>query len=168
MIPDPLHPAVVHFPVVLAFLLPLFVGGGLWAMRRGERARRAWALPAAVAAALAASAWLSVETGETQGDRVERVVGEQAMEAHEELAESFLVAAVVVAAVAAAGLAAGIVGCTARVVTAVGSLALVGVAARVGHTGGQLVYRYGAASAYTTGAGSSQAASTRTAEPSHD
>jgi hypothetical protein len=78
------------------------------------------------------------------------------------------VAAVVVAAVAAAGLAAGIVGRTARVVTAVGSLALVGVAARVGHTGGQLVYRYGAASAYTTGAGSSQAASTRTAEPSHD
>ena len=164
MIPDPLHPAVVHFPLVLAFLFPLFVGGAFWSMRRGTHARRAWALPTIVAAALAGSAWVAVETGEAQGDRVERVVGERPMDAHEELAETFLTVAAIVAAVAAAGLATGIVGRAARALTIVGSLALVGVVIPVGHTGGQLVYRHGAASAYTTAGGPSQTAASRSRE----
>jgi uncharacterized membrane protein len=168
MIPDPLHPAVVHFPIVLAVLFPLFVGGALWSMRRGTRARRAWLLPTVVAAALAGSAWLSVETGESQADRVERVVGERTMEAHEELAETFLTVAVVVAALAAAGLAAGLIGRTARVLTAVGSLALVGVVIPVGHTGGQLVYRHGAASAYTTASDSTRTAAARGRESANE
>jgi len=37
MLPNPLQPAVVHFPVVLAFLLPLFARGGLWRIRHLER-----------------------------------------------------------------------------------------------------------------------------------
>ena len=168
MIPDPLHPAVVHFPIVLAVLFPLFVGGALWAMRRGTRARRAWLLPTIVAAALAGSAWLSVETGESQADRVERVVGERAMEGHEELAETFLTMAAIVAAVAAAGLAAGLVGRAARALTVVGSLALVALVIRVGHTGGQLVYRHGAASAYTTAGDATQAAATRGREAGNE
>lgn len=155
MLPNPLHPAVVHFPVVLAFLLPLFVGGALWAMRRGTALRRAWLLPAIVAAALAASAWLSVETGEGQGERVERVVSERAIDAHEEIAEAFLTGSIAVAVIAAAGLIGGIPGRIARAATLAGSLALVGVVARVGHTGGQLVYRYGAASAYIGASGAS-------------
>jgi len=89
MLPNPLHPAVVHFPVVLAFLLPLFVGGALWAIRRGANARRAWLVPLAVAVALSLSAWAAVQTGGAQGERVERVVSEQAIESHEEMAEAF-------------------------------------------------------------------------------
>ena len=69
MLLDPLHPAVVHFPVVLAFLLPLFAAGALWAIRRGAAPRRAWLLPIAGAAALALSAWVAVETGEAQTER---------------------------------------------------------------------------------------------------
>src|SRR6185437_512774 len=52
MLPNPLHPAVVHFPVVLAFLLPLFVGGAIWAIRRGANPRRAWLVPLAGSAGL--------------------------------------------------------------------------------------------------------------------
>ena len=62
--------------------------------------------------------------------------------------------------IAAAGLLGGITGRIARFSTLAGSLALVVVVARVGHTGGQLVYRYGAASAYT-GAGASAGDSIR-------
>jgi len=149
MIPNPLHPAVVHFPVVLAFLLPLFVVGALWAIRRGARPRRAWLLPTAIAIALAGSSWLSVETGEAQSGRVERVVGEQAMDAHEDVAELFLTTAVGVAVLTAAGLVGGIAGRAARALAVAGSLATVGLVARVGHTGGQLVYKYGAAGVYT-------------------
>ena len=59
MLPNPLHPAIVHFPVVLAFLLPIFALGALWAIRRGARPRRAWAIPLAASLALAASAWVA-------------------------------------------------------------------------------------------------------------
>ncbi len=150
MLPNPLHPAIVHFPLVLAFLLPLFIGGALWTIRRGATPRRSWLLPTAVAAALAASAWLAVETGESQGERVERVVNERAIDTHEDIAEAFLTGSAVVALIAGVGLVGGIVGRIARPAALVGSLVLVGVVTKVGHTGGQLVYRDGAASAYTS------------------
>jgi uncharacterized membrane protein len=164
MLPNPLHPAIVHFPVVLALLLPVFIAGGFWAMRRGVAFRRAWLLPTVAAAALAGSAWLSVETGEDQSERVERVVTESVLDAHEEIAEAFLTGSAVVALVAVAGMLGGMAGRVARVATVAGSLVLVGMVVRVGDTGGQLVYRHGAASAYTNPAGDS----TRTAAVSRD
>jgi uncharacterized membrane protein len=166
MMPNPLHPAIVHFPVVLAFLLPFFAVGALWAIRRGARLRRAWAIPVAGSLALAASAWLSVKTGEAQDERVERVVAEQPLSAHEELAEAFLAGSVIVTLVTAAGLVGGRVGQAARGVALVGAVALVVGAALVGHSGGQLVYRYGAAAAYTSAVASPTAAtdSTRLAQ----
>jgi uncharacterized membrane protein len=151
MLPNPLHPAIVHFPVVLAFLLPFFAVGAVWAIRRGARPRRAWSIPVAVAVALAASAWAAVETGQAQDERVERVVAEQPLSAHEEMAETFLAGSAGVALIAAAGLFGGLAGRAARVTAVVGSLALVVGAALVGHSGGQLVYRYGAANAYASG-----------------
>ena len=148
MLPNPLHPAVVHFPIVLAFLLPLFAVGALVAIRKGARPLRAWAIPLCIAAALSLSTWVAVQTGESQGERVERVVADQPLDSHEEAAELFLTLSVVLLGVAAVGLARGVVGRVARITAAAGAVALVGVGASVGHSGGQLVYRYGAASAY--------------------
>jgi len=153
MLPYPLHPAVVHFPVVLAFLLPLFVLGAFWMIRRGANARRAWILPVGCTVALSVSSWAAVRTGDGQSERVERVVSEQAIESHEELAEAFLAASAVVAIMGFVGLAPGLPGRVGRLVTGIGSLVLVGFVVPVGHSGGQLVYRYGAASAYTTHTG---------------
>lgn len=153
MLPNPLHPAIVHFPVVLAVLLPLFAIGALWAIRRGARPRRAWSIPLAIACALSLSAWAAVATGEEQDERVEQVVAEQPLSAHEEMAETFLTGSAVLALVAAVGLVGGVAGRAARITAVLGSLALVGGAARVGHSGGELVYRYGAASAYASGTG---------------
>ena len=150
MLPSPLHPAIVHFPVVLAFLLPLFVAGAIWAIRRGANMRRAWMLPVVAAAALVLSAYVAVQTGGAQSERVERVVSEQAIESHEEMAEAFLAGSAAIVVVALTGLFGGVAGRAARIATGVGALALVGLVARVGHSGGQLVYRYGAASAYTS------------------
>jgi len=157
MLPNPLHPAIVHFPLVLAFLLPLVAAGALWSIRRGARPRRAWSIPVIATLMLVGSAWAAVETGEAQDERVERVVAEQPLSAHEEMAESFLTATGAVALVAAAGLLGGLIGGIARAVTVVGSLVLVLAAVRVGHSGGQLVYKYGAASAYVPAGNSSSA-----------
>ena len=145
----PLHPLVVHFPVVLAVLLPISVVVALLLIRKGATARRVWSVPVAIAAAVAVSAWVATQTGESQEDRVERVVSEGALHGHEEAAERFLVLSGVLVLVAAAGLARGTVGRAARLVTAAGTVGIVVAGAQVGHSRGLLVYRYGAASAYT-------------------
>lgn len=150
MLGMPLHPLVVHFPVVLVVLLPIFAGVALWAVRRGTTPRKAWLAPVALAGALALSAFLAVRTGEAQEDRVERVVSERAMHGHEEAAERFLVLSGVLFLVALTGLARGTLGQAGRLLTTVGALGLVGAGVQVGHSGGQLVYREGAASAYAT------------------
>lgn len=149
----PLHPLVVHFPIVLVFLLPISVAVALWAVRKGATARRVWALPLAFAAALTLSAWGAVQTGESQEERVEDVVGEAVLHGHEEAAERFLVLSGVLFLVATVGFARGTLGRAARLVTAVGAVGLVVAGAQVGHSGGMLVYRHGAASAYASPSG---------------
>lgn len=149
MLPDPLHPAVVHFPIVLAFLLPISAVVAIWTIRRGSRVTRAWLVPLALAAALSSAAWVSTETGEADEDKVEQVVGDQPLETHEEAAETFLLASGAVLLLAAAGLVPGIPGRVARVTTVVGAAGLMLGAAWVGHTGGELVYKHGAARAHT-------------------
>jgi len=139
-LPSPLHPAVVHFPIVLMILLPVVALGALWAIRRGAAPLRAWAIPVALAAGLTLSAWAAVETGESQGEQVADTLGKQAVESHEEAAERFLLLSGVVLVVTGAGLLRGIVGRAARVVGTVATLGLVAAGYQVGHSGGRLVY----------------------------
>jgi uncharacterized membrane protein len=164
MLPDPLHPAVVHFPVVLAFLLPIFAVGALWTIWRGARVRRAWAVPLAMAGALLLSTWAAVRTGEAQEERVERVVADQPLDAHEEAAESFIVMTTMVMLVMAVGLFPGLAGKSARLLGTAGAVALVVGAAWVGESGGQLVYQHGAASAYGTSIGTAAGTVSRQGE----
>ncbi len=167
MLPEPLHPAVVHFPIVLAVLLPLGVLGALFAVRRGASLRPTWAVPVVLALGLTGSAWLSIETGEAQEDRVEAVVPEAALHTHEERAERFLVFSGAVLAVLAVGFAGGIVGSSARAVGAVASVLLLVPAVQVGASGGELVYRHGAASAYVGSVGTAPADLDRDMDEGH-
>jgi hypothetical protein len=150
MLPSPLHPAVVHFPIVFAVLLPVAALLALWAIRRGAAPRRAWALPLAFAMALTASGWVALETGEAEEDRVEAFVGEAPIHQHEEAAERFLLFAGVVTLVSAAGMLAGTVGTAARLVASVGTLVVLAAGVQVGRAGGELVYEHGAAQAYVS------------------
>lgn len=145
----PFHPLVVHFPIVFAFLLPISALVALWVIRKGTTPRRVWAVPFALAAALALSAFVATQSGEQEEDRVERVVAEAAIHQHEESGERFLTLSGVLLVVAAIGLARGTIGQAARLLTVAGAIGLVVAAAQVGHSGGLLVYRHGAASAYT-------------------
>lgn len=151
MLPDPLHPAVVHFPIVLTFLLPLVALGALWHARRNPGSRGAWMLTVALAGALTASAWMAVETGEGDEEGAEQVVPDAALESHEEAAERFLLLSAGVLLVAGAGLLRGRIGTGARLATTAGAFGLVVAGALVGHSGGELVYRHGAAAAHAQG-----------------
>ncbi|MDZ4865306.1 MAG: DUF2231 domain-containing protein [Gemmatimonadota bacterium] len=157
LLPTPLHPAVVHLPIALTLLVPIFAVGAIIAIKRGTKVLRAWGIAAAMLAALSLSAFVSLETGEDQEEKVERVVPEQALETHEEAAKTFLLLSLGVLGVAGLGLLGGKLGATARCAAAAGTLALVVAGYNVGHSGGRLVYTYGAASAYTT-RGASQGA----------
>jgi uncharacterized membrane protein len=151
-IPTPLHPAIVHLPMALVVLLPVFAVVALVAVHRGARPLRSWGVAAAMFAALSISAWASMETGEDQEDAVETIVPDAALDTHEDAAEQFLWLSVAVLGVAGVGLLGGRVGSTARVVATAGALGLLVAGYRVGHSGGELVYRHGAATAYVNAA----------------
>lgn len=150
MLPQPLHPAVVHFPIVLVTLLPLVAVIALVVIRRGASPRKAWLVPVALAGALTLSAFVALRTGEAQEERVERVIPEAVLHEHEEAAERFLVLSGVLLAVATIGLLQGTVGKSARLVTAAGAFGLIIAGIQVGGGGGRLVYEHGAASAYVS------------------
>jgi len=161
MLPEPLHPAIVHFPVVLAVLAPLAALAAFGAIRAGWLPSRAWVAVVLLHALLAGSAWLAVETGESQEEKVERVVRERFIETHEEAAERFLAVVAVAFVVSAGGLLGGRLGGIGRGVTvAAGAVALASAVA-VGHSGGELVYKHGAANAYVEQAASAPGARAR-------
>ncbi|MBW2294435.1 MAG: hypothetical protein JRG89_14430 [Deltaproteobacteria bacterium] len=154
MFPDPLHPALVHFPIVLAVLAPFLAAAAAWAIYSGRLSGRSWVGIVILQVLVAGTAWIATETGENEEDRVERVVSERYIEEHEEAAERFLVLAALVVPLAAAGMLTGGVGAINRVLTIVLSLVALAAAGSAGHSGGELVYRHGAAMAYTqTGSG---------------
>lgn len=148
MIPNPLHPAIVHFPIVLAVLAPILAAVAFWAIHSRRVPRRSWLLIVGLQLALVGATWVATETGEHEEERVERVVAERHIEKHEEKAERFLVLAALALPLAAAGLLTGPIGTINRALTIVLSLAALGAAGATGHSGGELVYRHGAAAAY--------------------
>lgn len=151
LLPDPLHAAVIHMPIALAVLLPLFALGALVAIGRGATPRNAWGVTVALAAMLAASALIAKETGEDGEERVEQVVPDSALEAHEDAADRFVVVVLVVLAVSVIGLRRDQIGAAGRLVATVGTVAVLVTGYAVGKAGGELVYQHGAASAYSTG-----------------
>lgn len=145
------HPKVVHLPIAIALLMPLIAGGLAIAWWRGWIQRRAWAVAVVLQSLLLGSGFVAMRSGEAEEERVERVVAERFIEAHEEAAELFMGFS---AAVFALFLLAGLVrrervALSLAAVASVSSVAALGLAYRVGEAGGRLVYQHGAASVYT-------------------
>ncbi|MGH0034665.1 MAG: hypothetical protein ACQGVK_06520 [Myxococcota bacterium] len=151
MMPDPLHPAVVHLPIALAVLIPGLAILTLFLIHRGLLPSRSWALIVLAQALLLGTGWLALETGEEQEDRVEQVVAERHIETHEEAAERFMLVAGIALLATGAGLLPGRQGAAGRVAGALATLVVLGAGVSVGHSGGELVYKHGAASAYVGG-----------------
>lgn len=142
-IPDPLHPAVVHFPIVLILLgTCTSVVAVFW--RRGY-------VPAMAAALLtlgALGAWVALETGESDGGLVENTAPavEQLVEAHENWAKRTLTTTAVASVIAIVSVALVRVPRAARAI-GVATVLAAAVASwtvyETGHRGGALVYHHG-------------------------
>lgn len=167
MLPEPLHPAIVHLPIALALLSPALALLTWLAIRAGFVPSRTWAIVVLLQALLVGSSWLAIETGEDQEEKVEDIVGERHIESHEEAADRFLSVAIVAAVVSAGGLLAGSRGGIARAATVAAGAAVLAAGIAVGHSGGELVYRHGAASAYVE-RGSNDAPTSASVRRRHD
>lgn len=153
-LPSPLHPLIVHMPMALTILIPVFAFGALVAVRRKARLPVAWGLTIGMLALLLVSGWVALLTGESEEDKVERFVNESAVEEHEEAGKQFVYAAGAVLLLSGVGLIRGPTGAAARVIVTLATIGLVGMGYNVGHSGGGLVYGGGAAQAYASrGAG---------------
>lgn len=86
----PFHPILAHFPVVLAVLFPLVIGGLLTGILRGYLGQRAWILAVLHAGLLFAGAGAAMKTGEMDNDKVERIVPEHLIHDHQEAGEILL------------------------------------------------------------------------------
>lgn len=144
LMPDPLHPALVHFPVVLVTLgsAAAFVAV-FW--RKGY-------VPAFAAVLLglgALGAWAALASGRSDGGLLENTSPqmELLLEAHESWAERTLTAAVVAAAAAVGSAFLVRFPRAARGVAVVAALAAGAASYTVyetGHRGGALVFKHGA------------------------
>jgi uncharacterized membrane protein len=149
----PLHPALVHVPIGLAFVLPVVAVGLTLALWRRKLPRAAFGVLVGLQAILVGAGIVAMQLGERDEHQVKRVVPERFIEAHEERAEVFVwaagavlagaVAVLVVPASAATGVAA---------MVAAGTLAVAALGGVAGQAGGELVYRHNAATAFLPGA----------------
>jgi uncharacterized membrane protein len=143
MLPNPLHPALVHFPIVLILV-------GAMAAVAAAFLRR-WHLPlmAAILLSLGAlGALAAVQTGEEEGGLVDlsSESTEAILDEHEDWAETTRSLAIVAAVLAVASACLVRLPRTARAVgaaTAIAALAAAYAVAQTGHYGGQLVYGHG-------------------------
>jgi uncharacterized membrane protein len=144
LIPDPLHPAVVHFPVVLVLLGTVVAAAAVFWRKHNLP------LLAAVTLGLGAlGAWAAVETGESNGGLLEGNSPqlESLVESHENWAKRTLAASAVAAA---AALGSALLFAFPRAARAVAMATAISAAAasycvyETGHRGGALVFRHGA------------------------
>jgi uncharacterized membrane protein len=146
----PLHPKIVHLPIALAALMPVMSAGLLAAWWADLLPRRTWLIAVLLQGLLLASGVAALRTGQTEEDRVERVVAERPIESHEAAAEGFVWAAGAVFLLAIAGSAVRNDSHARQVAiaTTLGTLLVLFLGYRTGEAGGRLVYQHGAANAY--------------------
>jgi hypothetical protein len=146
----PLHPKLVHLPIALGVLMPLVTAGLLVAWWRGWLPRRTWLIAVVLQGLLVGSGLVAQRSGEADEERVERVVPEALIEAHEEAATAFVgaAAAVLVLAAAAAAVRSPRVAQGLAALSTAGALLVLAPGYRVGEAGGRLVYQHGAAAAF--------------------
>ncbi len=149
----PLHPIMVHMPMALVILLPLITIAAFVIFKKSEKisGKKIMIYVGLFHLFLTLSTFVSLQTGEADEDRVERVVAERYIEIHEHKAEEFMSATGV--ALVAVFIAAFLLADRFFTPTMIGIMLMQGVLIylgyQVGHSGGELVYVHNAASVHS-------------------
>ena len=146
----PLHPLIVHIPLVLAGLVPIVAGFLAWQAWRGRAGRKSWLVALALQAVIVIGALVAVDTGGDEAGTARKVVPREAIRDHAQAADWFEYAtfATLVPLAAAALLREPKQAAIAGAVAAVLALVMVAIGIRVGHLGGKVVFEHDAPAAY--------------------
>ncbi len=146
----PFHPLIVHFPLALTFIMPILIIVFAVMIKMNKMQPQMWLIIIGLQVAVVVTGYVALESGETEEDKVEKIVGKKLIHEHEEAAEVFVGSTVLVLVLSIAvffirkdiGFA---------IKLGIAGLGLIScfLAYRTGHLGGELVYGHGAASAYT-------------------
>lgn len=145
----PFHPLIVHFPIALAFILPLLMLAFAYMIKVNKMSSQAWLIIIGLQLGLTITGYVALESGENEEHQVEKIVDKKIIHEHESKAEIFVGSTVIalVLSVAAFFLRKEFQFFIQLGVTLVGLVSCY-LAIQTGHTGGGLVYEHGAASAY--------------------
>ena len=147
----PFHPVIVHFPIALTFILPLLILVFAFMIKQNKMSPQAWLIIIGLQLMTTVTGYVAMESGEEAEDVVEKVLDKKLIHEHEERAEIFVGSTVVslVLSVAAFFLRKEFQFILKLAVCLI-SLVSGFLVYRTGESGGELVYRYGAASAYAS------------------
>ncbi|WP_408098917.1 DUF2231 domain-containing protein [Peredibacter sp. HCB2-198] len=148
----PFHPMIAHFPMALTFILPVLILVFAYMIRINKMTPRGWLIIVGLQLVVTITGYVALESGETEEHTVSKVVAKDYIHEHEEAAEIF-VGSTVIALVVSIGAFFLRKELQLPIKAAVAVISLVScyLAYRTGTLGGELVYKYGAASAYAVG-----------------
>jgi len=145
----PLHPSIVHLPIVLTFIMPILVVAFAWMIKNNKMSPKGWILIMGLQLAVVITGYVSLETGENEEEAVSKIVSKDYIHEHEEAAEIFVGSTVLALVISiAAFFIRKEIQYPVKLSIAVIGLISCYLAYRTGELGGELVYKHGAASAY--------------------
>ena len=147
----PLHPQFVHLPLALAMLTPILSLGILIAWWQKWLPRQVWWIATCLHLILSVSAFVAMETGESEEEQVEHVLSHHDIHEHEESAELFFWGTLIISLFSVKGIRAhqNHRGRSWALLSSIVGFAVALLAYETGKQGGELVYHHGAARAYT-------------------
>ncbi len=145
----PLHAIVVHFPIIITFILPVLILVFALMIRAKHMNPVSWLVIVGLSMFVTGAGYFALETGETEEHRVKDIVAKNLVHEHEEAGEIFVGSTVLVLVV---GIAAFFIRrenqFQLQMMVLLLSLLSGYFAYRSGKLGGELVYAHGAAEAY--------------------
>lgn len=145
----PFHPVIVHIPLVISLIMPILVLIFAVMIKLNKLSPRGWLVIIGFQLMTTISGYVALESGEIEEDIVEKIVDKKYINEHENAAEIYVGSTVLV-----------LVFCIAvffiseklqlkmQILIALLAIASSALGYRAGKYGGELVYKYGAASAY--------------------
>jgi uncharacterized membrane protein len=145
----PFHPVMVHLPIALSFILPILILVFAFMIKSQKMSHQAWLVIIGLQITATVTGYIALDSGEKEEHAVAKVMDKKHIHQHEESAEIFVGSTVLALVISiAAFFLRKPIQFYLQLGTALIALISCYLVYQTGSSGGELVYRYGAANAY--------------------